>query len=90
MLNLIHELTYIGRNGVHAQCVQTTVKHVGLDSYFIKRLCECADGLVGVLTVQKIDLLHGTAVSLNAVKAAHIDDYRSNLGQLVLAGHILA
>ena len=80
MFYLIHELTHIGRNGVHAQCVQAAVKHMGLYAYLVKGLGECTDGQIGVLTVKQVNLLHGTSVGLYTVKASHVNDYGSYLG----------
>ena len=84
MLYLVHQGTYIIGHRIHTQCVQTTIEHVGLDAHLVKRFTECAHGIVRILTGHQVHLLEGTTVSLNATKAAHINDYRSDALQLIL------
>ena len=90
MLDLVHEFTDVHRARVHAEGVETTVEHVGLDTGLVERFREGADGLVRVLPVQELDLLEGAAVGFHTVEAPHVDDYRSYLLQLVDAGGVLA
>ena len=85
VLHLIHEASHVGRHGEHAQGVQSTVEHVGLDAHFVEGLGEGADGLVGILAIQQVHLLEGTAIGLDAGKASHLDDDGSDALQLVLA-----
>ena len=90
VLDLVHEFTDVHRARVHAEGVETTVEHVGLDTGLVERFREGADGLVRVLPVQELDLLEGAAVGFHTVEAPHVDDYRSYLLQLVNAGGVLA
>ena len=84
-LDLVHQSAYIVGHGIHAQRVETAVKHVGLDAHLIERLAECAHGVVRILAGQKVHLLKGTTVGLHATEATHLNDYRSDALQLVLA-----
>ena len=89
MLHLVHQFTHIGRHGIHTQCVQTAVQHVGLDTRLVKRLTERTNRLVRVLSVQQVHLLRSTTVRLYTVKTAHVNDHRRNACQLILAGYVL-
>lgn len=86
VLHLILQAADVGRDGEHAQRVQAAVEHVGLDADLVERFGKRADGLVRILTVEKVYLLKGAAVRLNTREAAHLDDDRRNTFQLVLAG----
>ena len=76
VLYFVHELAHICRHRVHAQCVQTTIQHMGLDTCLVERLTERTNGLVRVLSVQQVHLLTRTAVGLHTVKTTHVDDHR--------------
>ena len=86
VLHLVHQAAHVGRHGEHTQGVEAAVEHVRLDAHFVEGLGEGADGFVGVLAVEQVDLLEGAAVGLDAGEASHLDDYGSNALQLVLTG----
>ena len=85
VLHLIHQRTHIIGHRIHSQSVQTTVEHVGLDTYLIEGLTEGSYGQVGVLACHQVHLLKGTTIGFHAAEAAHIDDCGRNALQLVLA-----
>ena len=78
MLYLIHQRTHIIGYRVHAQRVQTAVKHVCLNTHLIEWLTESADGSIGVLACQQVHLLKGTTIGLYTVEHAHVDDGGGN------------
>ena len=86
MLHLIHQATYVGGHGEHAESIEAAVEHVSLDAHFVEGLGECANSLVGVLAVEQVYLFEGTAVGFNAGEASHLDDDGGNAFKLVLAG----
>ena len=51
VLHLIHQFTHIGRNRIHAQSIQATVKHMSLNTGFMQRFCKSADSLVRVFSI---------------------------------------
>ena len=63
---------------------------MSLDAYLIEGLAECADSLVGIVASHEVDLLEGSAIGLYTREAAHIDDDRGYLFQLVFTWLILA
>src|SRR3712207_28638 len=69
VLNLVHQLTDIIRHRIHAERVQTAVEHVCLYAGLVERFAESTYGFVGILTGQKVYLLKGSTVGLNACKA---------------------
>ena len=42
MLYLIHQGTHIIRHRIHTERIQTTIKHVGLDTHLVEWLTECS------------------------------------------------
>ena len=90
VLHLILQFAHIVGHGVHAQCVEAAVEHVGLDAYLVEGLAESADGGVGVLAGEEVHLLEGATVSFYAVEDTHVDDGWCDALQLVLAGLELA
>ena len=90
VLDLVHELAHIDRAGVHAEGIQTTVEHVGLDTRLMKRLRKGTDRLVRVLAIEELDLFERTAVRFHAVEAPHVDDYWSYFFELVDPGGVFA
>ena len=84
MLYLVHQLAYIGWNGEHTQCVQTTVEHVCLDAYFVERLCKGTNGFVRIFAIKEVNLLKGTTIRFNAGEASHLYNNRCYAFQLVL------
>ena len=89
LLDLIHQATHVSRHGEHTQTIQTTVEHVRLDTCLVEGLGKGAHGLIGVLAVEEVDLLEGTAVGLDAGEAAHLDEDRSDTLELILTWLIL-
>ena len=85
VLHFIHQRTHIVGHRIHSQCVQTTVEHVGFDTYLIEGLTEGSYCQVGVLAGHQVYLLKGTTIGFNAAETAHIDDCGRNALQLVLA-----
>ena len=83
IFHFIHQLTHIGRNRIHTQPVQATVKHVGLDTRFMQRLSESTDCLVRIFAIQQIDLFESTPIRFHSGKTTHFNDYWSNASQLV-------
>ena len=79
LLNLCHKSTYVIRYREHSQCVKTSLKHVSLNSHLVERSRPLSYCLVRILSKQKVNLLKSTTVTFNAVKATHINNYRSNL-----------
>ena len=61
-----------------------------LDAGLMERLRPLADGFVGVLSIQEVDLLESAAVGLDTVETSHSDDCRRNLNQLVHARLVLS
>ena len=54
-----------------------------LNADFVEGCGPGSYGLVGVLSEEKVHLLKCTAVSLDPVETAHVDDYRCYLNELV-------
>ena len=90
MLHLVHQATHIGGDREHAQGIQSAVEHVCLDSHFVERTGEGTDSLVGILTIEKVDLFKGTAIGFYTAEASHLYDNRSYSLKLVLTGLKLA
>ena len=74
VLHLIHQSAHVSWNGEHAESIKTAVEHVRFDTDFIKRLCESANGFVGVLTCQKVYLFESTTIGFYTTEATHFDD----------------
>ena len=83
IFHLVHQLTYIGRNRIHAEAIQTAVQHVCLDTRIMQRLGESTNSLVRVFTVQKVHLFKSTPIGFHTSKASHFYNHRSYTGQLV-------
>ena len=90
LLHLRHQSAHIGRHAIHAQAVQCTLQHVGLDASLVELLGPGAHRLVGVLAIHQVHLLESAAIGLYAVKATHLDNHRRYLHQLVHTGLVLA
>ena len=90
MLHLIHQCAHVVRHRIHTEGVQTTIEHVGLDTYLVKRLTERTDSEVRVLTSHQVHLLKGTTIGFYSGETAHINNGRGNALQLVLTGLKLA
>ena len=52
---------------------------MGLNPGLMERFGPLADGFVGVLSIQEVDLLETAAIGLDTVEAAHPDDCGGNL-----------
>ena len=72
MLHAIHQPTHVGRHGVHAQGVQTTVKHVRLYARLVEGLGKGAHSLVGIFAIEQVDLLEGASVGFHTGKTTHV------------------
>ncbi len=64
MLHAIHHGAYVVGHGIHAESIETTVKHVGLDAGGVQWCREGAHSFIGVFTSQQLHLLKGSAVGL--------------------------
>ena len=73
-LHLEHQLAHVGGHGVHAEGVERTLQHLALYAGLPQRLGPGADGLVGVLAIQKVHLFEGTAVGFHAGETAAVHD----------------
>ena len=82
MFNLIHKLTHISRNRVHAESVKASLEHMSLDAGLMEWSRPFAYSLVWILSEEKVHLLECTSIGLDTVEAAHIDDGRSHFLQL--------
>ena len=89
-LDFEHQFPDIGRNRVHSEGVEASFQHVCLDAGLVERGGPAADGHVRVFAEKEVHLLERAAVGLDAVEAAHINDGRGDLHELVDAGHVLA
>ena len=89
-LDLSHQSPDIIRNREHSQSVQTSFEHVGLNSNLVERSGPLADSLVRILSEKEINLLKGSTVCFNTVKASHFDDNWCNLLKHSYFRHILA
>ena len=89
-LHLVEQLAEILGAGTHAQTVQCTVQHVGLNAGLVEGLGPFANALVGVFAIEQVHLFKTAAVGFNAVKASHSDDGGSHFYQLVYTGLVLA
>ena len=90
LFNESHKTPNIARDAEHTEAVESTFEHVGLDASLIKRGSPGADGDIRVFAIHEVDLFKSAAISLDAVEAAHIDNSRGHLNELVDAGLILA
>ncbi len=90
LLHLIKKLTQVLWTWTHAECVECTVEHVGLNTCLMERLGKCTHCLIWILSIKEIHLFKTTAVCFNAVEAAHLDNCRSHLHKLVNTWLILA
>ena len=89
-LDLEHEFPDIGRDRVHPEGIETSLKHVGLDACLMERSCPSADGRVRVFSEEEVDLLEGSSIGLDPVETAHVDDCRGDFFQLVDTWDVLA
>ena len=89
MLDFIHQFTYVCRNRIHAQRIQSAIKHMRLNTRFFKRCGKSTDGLIRIFAVQQIHLLKSTAVCFNSGKTTHLNNQRSNTDKLINPGLIL-
>ena len=85
VLHLVHHPANIVWHGIHTQCIQATIEHVGLDTHLVEGLAERPYGLVWILSSQQVHLLEGSSIGLHASKAAHFNDDRSDPRQLIFA-----
>ena len=81
-LDLIHEFTHISRNRIHTESIETTLKHMCLDTCRMERCGPFAHCPVGILAEQKVHLLECATIGFDTVEASHIDDCRSDFLQL--------
>ena len=82
-LHLEHEFAHVGRNRIHAQGVESSFEHVGLDADLVEGGGPLAHGDVGVLSVEEVHLFERSAIGLDAVKTAHVDDGGCDSDELV-------
>ena len=61
---------------------------MGLDTRFVQGLGEGTYSLVGVLPIEEVHLLEGTAIGLHTSEAAHLYEYGSDTLKLILTGLI--
>ena len=78
LLDLVHQLTDIVGNGIHAQGIQAAVEHVGLNAHLVERLTKSAHRIVRILACQQVHLLKGTTVGFHTGEATHVDNDGSN------------
>ena len=89
-LDLEHEFPDIGRDRVHSEGIEASLKHVGLDACLMERGCPSADSRVRVFSEEEVDLLEGSSIGLDPVETAHVDDCRGDFFQLVDTWDVLA
>ena len=75
MFNFIEQLTYVYWYRTHADAVQTTVEHVGLDAGLVERLGPLTDCFVRIFAIKEVYLFETATVCLNTVETTHFDDY---------------
>ena len=90
LLHLEHKFPYIQRHGVHPERIQAALQHMGLNPSLVERRSPCTHSLVWVLSKEEVHLLKRAAVCFHTVKAAHINDCRSHLHQLIHTRNILS
>ena len=90
LLDLVHKFAHVSWHWVHTKCIQTSLKHMSLDSGLSERRSPFAYSPVRILSKEEINLLESTSICLHTVKATHIDDCRSNLFQLTDCRNILS
>ena len=90
LLHLIKKLTQVLWTRTHAECVECSVKHVSLNTCLMERLGKCTHSLIRILSIEEIHLFKTTAVRFHAVEAAHLDNCRSHLHQLIYTRLVLA
>ena len=90
LLDLCHQCSHVIWHREHSQCVQTSFKHVGLDTGLVERSGPFPDSLVRILSEKEVHLLEGTTVGFNSVEASHVDDNRCNLLKHSYFRHIFA
>ena len=83
LLDLIHQLTDIVRNGIHTDGIETTVEHVCLDTHLIEGFTKSTDSRVGILTGKQVHLLKSTSIGFHTGKTPHINNHRGNAFQLI-------
>ena len=84
MLNLIHQRTNIVRNRIHSQSIQSTIKHVRLDTHFVERFTESTYCQIGVLACHQVHLFKSATIGFHSGETAHINNCRGNAFQLIL------
>ena len=90
VLHLVLQSAHVVGHGIHAEGVEATVEHVGLDAHLVERLTEGSHSEIGVLARHQIHLLKGTTIGFHSGETAHVDDNGGNTLQLVLTGLELA
>ena len=90
LLDLEHQFADVEGNRVHPEGVQAALQHMGLDTGLMEGSGPGADGFVRVLAEEKVHLFEGSAVRLDPVEAAHVDDRRGDFDELVHPRDILS
>ena len=78
MFHLVHQGANVIGYGIHAQCIQSTIEHVCLDTHLVKGCAEGADSIVRVLACQQIYLFKSASVGFYTSKTAHFYNDWSN------------
>ena len=81
-LHLIHELADICRNRIHTEGIESSFEHMGLDAGLMEWGSPFTDRLVRILAKEKVHLFESASIGLDTVKAAHVNDCRSDFLQL--------
>ena len=90
LLDLVHKFAHICRNRIHTKSVESSFQHMGLDSSLLEWCSPFTYGFVRIFSEKQIYLLKSTSVSLDTVKASHVDNCWSDLLELVDSRHIFA
>ena len=83
MFHLVHQAAHVGGYGIHAQRIQPAVEHMGLYACILEGLGKGTNRFIRVLAIEKVHLLEGSAVGLDAGKASHFDNQRGDAHQLI-------
>ena len=90
LLHDVEELAEVLGAWEHAEGIECTVEHMGLDASLVEGLGPLTNRTVRILTIEKVNLLEAAAIGFYTVPAAHLDDLWGYLNELVNSRLVLA
>ena len=82
MLDFIHQFTYVCRNRIHAQRIQSAIEHMRLNTRFFKRCGKSTAALLGFSPYNRFTCSKAPPF-VHSGKTAHLNNQRSDTDKLI-------